>query len=50
MNIELVFLQGKDKWEVAPKMSTMIVFTDGSSDPVKAGIHCAMSGRFQQGT
>jgi len=43
MNIELGFLHGKDKWEVAPKIeeslnsisrSTMIVFTDGSRDPV----------------
>lgn len=43
INIELGFLQEKDKWKVAPKIgeylnsisqSTMIIFTDGSRDPV----------------
>lgn len=43
LNIELAFLQEKDKWEVTPKIveylnliseSTMIVFTDGFRDPV----------------
>ena len=43
LNIELVFLQGKDKKLVTPKIAehlnsirdnTLIIFTDGSRDPV----------------